>query len=231
MIPTSSPVASRLGKLAEASRTGTLHLSGDSGGIIRLSEGAVVAADCRRTPGLAARVGRAAATAGRETVSPFERSWIATEAIADAALELMSARPRHLRFRDPEEEPVPGGTGGMPVPRLMAEVSRRHRLLRQVAAVLTPDTPVARNPRLRSRSVRVCDGQWAILLELGRPASPRALALELGQSVFGTTLEAYRMTVMGLLSVAGAPAGPAEAGNPEKAGRGPALSFLRAMAG
>ncbi len=224
MIPTSGPVASRLGKLAETGRTGALCLTGESGGVIYLREGAVVAAESRRTPGLAARIGQAAMATGHRTVGPFERSWIATEATIDAAMELMSAKPRHLRFRGPEEEPVPAGTG-MPVPKLMTEVSRRHEILQQLAAELSPDTQVARNLRLQSRAVRVSDGQWAILLQLGRPASPRGLALELGQSVFGTTMEVYRMTVMGLLSPADAPDRPAGAD------RRPALSFIRATAG
>ena len=43
MIPNRSPVAIRLGKLAEAGRTGALRLSGDSGGVIYVSEGDIVA--------------------------------------------------------------------------------------------------------------------------------------------------------------------------------------------
>jgi hypothetical protein len=117
----------------------------------------------------------------------------------------------------------------------MAEVTRRHTLLEQVAAVLTPDTAVARSLRLRSRAVHLGDSQWAILMQLGEPGSPRDLALELGQSVFGTTIEVYRMVVMGLVSVAGAPAGGAvAAGDAHLAGDvgriWPALSYIRAVA-
>ena len=181
MIPNRSPVAIRLGKLAEAGRTGALHLSGDSGGVIYISEGDVVAADSRRTPSLADRMG-----AGKG--GSFERNWLATEATIDAAMELMSVRPRHVRFTEPEEEPDLPGIPGMPLTALMAEVTRRHNLLEQISAVLTPDTAVARNLRLRSRAVHVSDGQWVILLQLGQPVTPRALALGLGQSVFGMTI-------------------------------------------
>jgi hypothetical protein len=220
MIPSRSPVAIRLGKLAEAGRTGSLHLSGDSGGVIYLSAGDIVAADSRRTPSLAAKSGAGA----------FGRSWMAAEATVDAAMELMSARPRHVRFAEPGEEPgpdLPGPPGmpGMPLAALMAEVTRRHKLLEQIAAVLTPDAPVVRNPRLRSRAVQVSDTQWAILLRLGQPVTPRALALELGPSVFGMTIEVYRMVIMHLVSVADAPAWPGEASQ----GRS-ALSFIRALA-
>jgi hypothetical protein len=223
MIPSRSPVAIRLGKLAEAGRTGSLHLSGDSGGVIYLSAGDIVAADSRRTPSLDVKSGAGA----------FGRNWMTAEATVDAAMELMSARPRHVRFAEAGEEPgpdLPGPPGmpgmpGMPLAALMAEVTRRHKLLEQIAAVLTPDAPVVRNPRLRSRAVQVSDTQWAILLRLGQPVTPRALALELGPSVFGLTIEVYRMLIMHLVSVADAPAWPGEA----SPGRS-ALSFIRALA-
>lgn len=270
MIPSRSPVAIRLGKLAEAGRTGSLHLSGDSGGVIYVSAGAIVAAESRRTPSLAGRMGteeagpveRGTGSVERGTGS-VERSWLATEATIDAVMELMSARPRHVRFTEPGEEPgpdlpdgaaVPGGAGrpgppwlpdapGLPLTTLMAEVNRRHNLLEQIADVLTPDAAVARKLRLRSRAVRLTDGQWAILLQLGRPVTPRTLALGLGQSVFGTTIEVYRMVIMDLVSVIDAPAraadpavvvaaGPAAAVDwAGEASRGrSALSFIRALA-
>jgi hypothetical protein len=224
MIPSRSPVALRLGKLAEAARTGSLDLSGDSGGVIYVSGGDIVAADSRRTPSLAART-------RTEEAGSLEWTWLAREATVDAAMDLMSVRPRHVRFSEPGEEPPPGlpAIPGMPVTVLIAEVTRRHRLLEQIAAVLTPDAAVARNPRLRSRAVRVSDRQWAILTRLGRAGTPRDLALELGQSVFGTTIEVYRMVVMDLVSVAGTAVRPAEPAGP--AGRiWPALSFVRALA-
>jgi hypothetical protein len=224
MIPSRSPVAIRLGKLAEAGRTGSLHLSGDSGGVIYVSEGDIVAADSRRTPSLADRI-------GTEKAGSLARGWLATEATIDAAMELMSARPRHVRFTEPGEEPEPDvpGIPGMPLTALMAEVTRRHNLLEQIAAVLTPDTAVARNLRLRSRAVHVSDGQWAILLQLGQPVTPRALALGLGQSVFGMTIEVYRMVIMDLVSVVDASVRPADPAGEASHGRS-TLSFIRALA-
>ena len=222
IIPTRSPVAIRLGKLAEAGQTGSLHLSGDSGGVIYVSEGDIVAADSRRTPSLADRI-------GTEKAGSLAWGWLATEATIDAAMELMSARPRHVRFTEPEEEPGLPGIPGMPLTALMAEVTRRHNLLEQIAAVLTPDTAVARNLRLRSRAVHVSDGQWAILLQLGQPVTPRALALGLGQSVFGMTIEVYRMVIMDLVSVVDASALTADPAGEASRGRS-TLSFIRALA-
>jgi hypothetical protein len=226
MTPSKSPVALRLGKLAEAGRTGSLDLSGDSGGVIYVSAGAIVAADSHRTPGLTART-------RKEEAGSFEWTWLATEATIDAAMDLMSVRPLHVQFTEPGDR---GDTGpgipaipGLALTTLMGEVTRRHRLLEQIAAVLTPDVEVARNPRLRPGAVHVSDSQWTILMQLAQPGTPRDLALELGQSVFGMTIEVYRMVVMGLVSVADAPGGDADAA--EGADRiWPALSYIRAVA-
>jgi hypothetical protein len=224
MDPSKSPVALRLGTLAEAGRTGALDLSGESGGVIYVSAGDIVAADSHRTPSLAART-------RKEEAGSLEWTWLATETTIDAAMDLMSVRPHHVQFTEPGEDAGPGipAIPGLPLAALLAEVTRRHRLLEQIAGLLTPDMAVARNPRLRSRAVRVGDSQWAILLQLGQPVTPRELALELGQSVFGTTIEVYRMVVMDLVSVTSAPAGPAEPDG-DVSRIWPALSFVRAVA-
>ena len=111
----------------------------------------------------------------------------------------------------------------------MTEVSRRYEVIRQMSALLTPDTAVTRNPGPLSRAIHVSGIQWAILIRAGNPATPRSLALELGQSVFTTTIEVFRMVTLNLLSVAGAPAWPADQAGEFNRGR-PAISFLRALA-
>lgn len=97
-------MALRLGTLAEAGRTGALDLSGESGGVIYVSTGDIVAADSHRTPSLAAR------TRKEEAGSP-EWTWLATEATIDAAMDLMSVRPRHV------QSPSPGRIPGLVSPR------------------------------------------------------------------------------------------------------------------
>jgi hypothetical protein len=233
-----NPVAVRLGKLADAGKTGALYLSGESGGIIHFKKGEIVVADSRATPGLRSRIERAKELAGQQTVTSFERDWLAREATIDAGTEMLSVKPRYVRFREVENGPADDGAGAMTVSELVTEVSRRHALLGQLSAVLAPDTLVARNPRLKSRAIHVSDIQWDILTRLNDPASARGLAHELGQSVFGTTIEVFRMSVMELVSVAGTPAGPSagpSAGPDEEAGEPdwsrPAMSFLRALAG
>jgi hypothetical protein len=59
----------------------------------------------------------------------------------------------------------------------------------------------------------------------GAGATPRGLAVQLGRSVFGTTIEVYRLVELGLLIVPGRPAAPAAARAAET------MSFIRAVAG
>jgi hypothetical protein len=67
------------------------------------------------------------------------------------------------------------------------------------------------------------------LLQLGQPVTPRALALGLGQSVFGMTIEVYRMAIMDLVSVVDAQDQAADPAGEASRGRS-TLSFVRALA-
>jgi hypothetical protein len=225
-----NPVAVRLGKLADTGKTGALYLSGESGGVIHLEKGDIVLADSRATPSLRSRIERAEELAGQKALGVFERCWITREATIDACTELFSVKPRYVRFRELENRSAGDGADSTSVAELVAEISRRHALLGQLSAVLGPDTLVARKPRLKSRAIQVSDIQWDILMRLNDPAPARGLAHELGQSVFGTTIEVFRMAVMDLVSVDGAQAGADdEAG--ESSWRKPAMSFLHSLAG
>ncbi len=108
-------MALRLGKLAEAGRTGSLDLSG---GVIYVSAGDIVAADSHRTPGLAART-------RKERGWALEWTWLATEATIDAAMDLMSVRPHHVQFTEPGEDTGPGfpAIPGLALTTLMDEVT------------------------------------------------------------------------------------------------------------
>jgi hypothetical protein len=99
---------------------------------------------------------------------------------------------------------------------------RRQRVLGQLSAVLTADTALARNPHIRPDAIRVSALQWALLIRVRHGSTPRDLAWDLSRSVFGTTLEAYRLLARQLLSVTGPrPDGP----EPGLA----AMSFVRAV--
>jgi len=107
------------------------------------------------------------------------------------------------------------------VPDLLREVDRRQRVLRQLAPVISADTPVARRARVAWPRLQVLPRQWALVVRVGDGATPRGLALELGGSVFATTIEVYRLVVLGLLAV---PGQPAAAGEPAAV-----MSFMRAL--
>lgn len=147
-----------------------------------------------------------------------------TELIIDALTELLSSESRYAKFRPAQVLPVGQGRP-MPVEALLAEVQRRHEIQRQLAEVLTPDTAVARGPSLDPPSAQVSPTQWALLARAGDGTTPRGLAMQLGRSVFGTTIEVYRLLELGLLVVPGRPPAPAD-------GRlGAGISFIRAVSG
>jgi hypothetical protein len=147
-----------------------------------------------------------------------------TELIIDALTELLSSESRYAKFR--HAQGLPAGQGRpMPVEALLTEVQRRHEVQRQLAAVLTPDTAVARDPSLDPPSAQVSPTQWALLARAGDGTTPRGLAMQLGRSVFGTTIEVYRLVELGLLVVPGRPPSAAD-------GRlGAGISFIRAVSG
>ncbi|MCT9928678.1 hypothetical protein N5079_00440 [Planotetraspora sp. A-T 1434] len=244
------PLVVRLGKLADSGQTGVLRLPGDLGGAIYLSEGDVVFAESKRTPGpasgLARQPGRpheadpAGSRANRggpaDAVDPEIAGSLAwrfavREATVDAALELLSSRPRHAllqRFRE-SGTPTVGTVGGMSLPALLTEVNRRQEIVKQMSISLTADTAVLRNPHIDSPELQVSELQWALLIRMRDRSTPRDLAWELGHSVFGTTVEVSQLIALGLVSVVGAPS-PREPGEPSGPRRD-TVSFLRALIG
>jgi hypothetical protein len=151
-----------------------------------------------------------------------------TEPTIDAVTELLSSESRYAKFRPGDGPPV-ARVRAIAVNTLLTEVQRRREVLRQLTAVVTPDTRVTLEPSLDSPAAQVSAAQWSLLVHVGDGTTPRALAMAAGHSVFGTTVEVYRLLALGLLSVPGrppAPGGEAAAGWP-KAG----MSFMSAVSG
>ena len=221
-------VAARLHKIEAAGSTGMLPFSGGGDGAIYFRDGKVVYAESRRTPGPAAD----AYATYADDLPPLGRITAiraVTEPIVDAVLELLSAQARHAKFRSARLTAT-GLTSGIRIDPLLTEVGRRQRLLKQLSAVVTPDTALVRNPRLRSESIRITAWQWALLIRVRHGLTPRDLAWDLGRSVFGTTTDIYRLIALRLLSAAGHPA--RADGNPSGEIPGPGLanmSFVRAV--
>ena len=238
-------IAARLRKLAEEECTGMLPVSGRGEGAIFFRGGQVVYAESSRTPlpgpratgldvlGLLpaeAAAGPGGALAGSVAVRPASRLGgllELTELVIDALTELLSSESRYAKFRQADVLPVGQGRP-IAVETLLAEVQRRHEVLRQLAPVITPDTAVGCEPLLAAPSAQVSPVQWALLGRAVEVTTPRLVSMQLGRSVFGTTIEAYRLVELGLLAVPGrqaAPAGEAAAGRPA------AMSFIRAVSG
>jgi hypothetical protein len=217
-----SPAAVRLRKLAAAGSTGLLPFAD---GAVYVRDGRVVHAQSSRTPG---------PPAGTELAGPdlARADWLAaalalTEPTVDAAAELLWGDSRPARFRSgavPAGGLAHGLASGIAVDALLAEVARRQRVMRQLSAVVTPDTTVVRNPHLGAAEVGVSALQWALLIRVRRGTTPRDLAWAVNRSVFGTTIEVYRLLTLRLLAVPRlvAPAGAGPAHGPVS------LSFIQA---
>lgn len=214
-----SPGAARLRRLATAGSTGMLPFTGAGDGAIYVRGGRVVRAESSRTPD-------PVPVPATELATPADRLAAAlalAEPTVDAVADLLADDCRPARFRSsavPPAVPPAGLADGIAVDALLAEVARRQRVTGQLAAVLTADTTVVRNPHLGAAEVRVSALQWALLIRVRRGATPRDLAWALRRSVFGTTIEVYRLLAVRLLTVPrpAAPHGPRPA----------TLSFIRA---
>jgi hypothetical protein len=237
-----SLVAARLRKLAAADSTGMLPFSGAGDGAIYFRDGTVVLARSTRTPGpsvSASNLSAAAFSPAPGTTpdgvdgadaggTPFTRL-VAALAVAeptiDATVDLLSSESRFAKFRS-AKTPVNATVPGIGLEDLLTEVARRQRILHQLAPVVTADTVVARNPFLSTPDIGVLAPQWALLVRVRDGSTPRALAWELGRSVFGTTLEVYRLLALRLLSSADHRAHR----NGQEPRYGPAtMSFVRAV--
>ena len=242
-------IAARLRKLADEGSTGMLPVSGHGDGAIFFRDGQVVYAESSRTPppasgkaGLAALAlapGKAPASpdgghgGGADLVAVRSVSWLAgilelTELIIDAITELLSSESRYAKFRHAEDLPVGQGRP-ISVEALLEEVQRRHDVLRQLAGVITPDTAIACEPSIDPPSAQVSPTQWALLTRAGDETTPRRLAMQLGRSVFGTTIEVYRLAELGLLVVPGSPPPPPNGQAVQRPTT--AMSFIRAVSG
>jgi hypothetical protein len=237
-----SLVAARLRKLAAADSTGMLPFSGAGDGAIYFRDGTVVLARSTRTPGPSVSAGTVSAVAFSPTPSatpdgadgadaggtPFTRLATAlavAEPTIDATVDLLSSQSRLAKFR-PAKTPVHAAVPGIDVEDLLTEAARRQRILHQLAPVVTTDTVVTRNPFLSTPDIGVLAPQWALLVRVRDGSTPRALAWELGRSVFGTTLEVYRLLALRLLSSADHRAHR----NGQEPRYGPAtMSFVRAV--
>ncbi len=217
-------VTGRLRRIAAARSTGMLPFSGRSDGSIYFTDGKVAYAESTRTPGPAPHDQPGPDQPPLDKITAI---LAITEPTVDAALGLLSVQSRPAKFRAklrPSRVPGTGPASDISLDALLAEVARRQRVLGQLSVVLTADTALARNPHICPETIRVSALQWALLIRVRHGSTPRDLAWDLSRSVFGTTVEAYRLLARHLLSVPGPRA--------DSAGEAPgpaAMSFVRAV--
>jgi hypothetical protein len=190
-------VAARFQKLAAAGSTGMLPFSGAGDGAVYFRDGDVVFARSTRTPAPPEGV-----AGGPTAYTRLAAALAVAEPTVDATAELLISESRFAKFRS-GRAPVSDTTPGLAVENLLAEVARRRRILGQLAPVVTADSTVARISHLHTPDIRVSALQWALLIRVRDGSTPRSLAWELGRSVFGTTLEIYRLLALRLLSAGG----------------------------
>jgi hypothetical protein len=237
-------IEARLRKLAATGSTGMLPMSGHGDGAIFFRGGQVVYAESSRTPtpvrraaGLAA-LGLVAADAspaskGAELVAAGSLGRLVgmlalTEPTIDAITELLSSESRYAKFR-PSDFPPAGQLSPLPIETVLHEVERRRRVLRQLAPVVTADSPVVRFAPRDRPSFQVSASQWALLVRTAAGSTPRTLAIALGRSVFGTTIEVYRLLALGMLVVPQHAAAITTGPWPGRRRPAEAMSFMRAL--
>jgi hypothetical protein len=217
-----------------AGMSGVLRVTGVPGGAIHLADGRVVAIETPGAPGpevLLLRSQRvsescwdeaftAAAAAGgrmsselirREMVGSGELEGLLRTALADAMFVLTSGTVEEYRAEPEPADCVLSLEPGAEPDELLAETSRRFRVLASLSAQHYRDRIVA-VPGATPPGVRLGDGQDEILALADGRRTPRDLAFALGCGVYATMLQLARMHQAGLLATL-----PAHQGRP---GRG-----------
>jgi hypothetical protein len=185
-------IAARLSRLAATNCTGALPISGYSSGAIYLLDGCVVGAESSRTP-----------TAAGLSGARLTQVVTVAESAIDAALDLLSSRSTCSRFRPAKVRPG-AETISISVAELLAEVTRRRRLLQQMIGI-SADLALTLSPELPGGRVQLTAAEWALVIRIRPRATPRELAWALRRSVFGTTVDVHRLMLLGLLRTADRP--------------------------
>lgn len=241
------PLRDALMVCAAAGMSGVLRVTGEPGGAIHLADGLVTAIETPGAPSpevLLLRSHRvsesgwdeafaAAAASGdrmsaelikRELVGSGELEGLLRTALADAMFVLASGTVEEYRAEPGPVEYVLMLEPGTEPDGLLAEVSRRLRVLASLPARHDRDRIVA-TAKVDRPGVRLGDGQDEILALADGRRTPRDLAFALGRGVYATMLQLARMHQAGLLTTVsphqtgpGRPSGrPAPHGEPPTA--------------
>jgi hypothetical protein len=221
-----TPLPTALRQAAGAHGSGTMHVSGDPGGVVYLTGGEVSYIDTPAAPGLdvlvvrSGRVGEqdwlAAFTAGQVThevgnalvahglLGRRELEVFTLSAVFDASLCVLPMTSGSYHFR-PGTRHWLGAIRPVGVDMLMREVARRQAMLDRLGGPALPQTATAVPVRrLQGGRVTITARQWEILMHANGQHSIRDLAWMLGRGVFAITVEIHRLITRGLLEIIGA---------------------------
>jgi hypothetical protein len=215
------PLREALTVCAAAGMSGILRVTGDPGGAIHIADGLVAAIETSAAPGPEALLLRshrvsesgwdeafaaAAASGGpmsaelvrREMTGAGELEWLLRTALADGMFVLASGTVDEYRAEPgPVDFVLPLQPGAGP-DSLLAETSRRIRMLASLPARSGRDRIVATTGAVQP-GIRLGDGQDEILALADGRRTARDIAFALGRGVYATMLQLARMQRAGLL--------------------------------
>jgi hypothetical protein len=215
------PLREALTVCAAAGMSGILRVTGNPGGAVHITDGLVAAIETPGAPGPEALLLRshrvsesgwdeafaaAAASGGlmsteltrREMIGAGELEWVLRTALADGMFVLASGTVEEYRAEPgPVDFVLPLRPGAEP-DSLLAETSRRIRVLAAPPARNSRDRIVAATGAVQP-GVRLGDGQDEILALADGRRTARDLAFALGRGVYATMLQLSRMQRVGLL--------------------------------
>jgi hypothetical protein len=219
---------------AAAGMSGALRVTGNPGGAIYFADGLVVAIETPGAPSpevlllrshrvtesgwdaafaAAAAAGRpmSAELVARQLVGSGELEILLRTAVADAVFVLASGTVEEYRAEPGQAEFMLLLQPGAETDWLLAEASRRIRVLATLPARHARDRIVAAPAMLADR-VQLGDGQDEILALADGRRTTRDIAFALGRGVYATTLALARMREAGQLVTASSPAAPERPG-------------------
>ncbi|MFI5844354.1 DUF4388 domain-containing protein [Catenuloplanes sp. NPDC051500] len=213
-----------LSQLVTAGETGALHVDGDPGGVIYLTEGQVSYVESAAAPGVgellttsgrlsaptwdsavsagkdAHRVGRLLIEQGHLTEGELELCVLGV--IYDAAYFVLQPAAVPVRFAAGEQHWI-GPVCRVDADVLSKETTRRRRLLDEVFDSSTLDTAAVRPaPRPPVERVVLSALQYELLLAADGERTPAALARILGRAGFVTLQQVRALAAAGLIVVA-----------------------------
>jgi hypothetical protein len=215
------PLREALTVCAAAGMSGILRVTGDPGGAIHIADGLVAAIETPAAPGPEALLLRshrvsesgwdeafaaAAASGGlmsaelvrREMTGAGELEWLLRTALADGMFALASGTVEEYRAEPgPVDFVLPLQPGAEP-DNLLAETSRRIRVVAALPAANGRDRIVATTGAVQP-GVRLGDGQDEMLALADGRRTARDIAFALGRGVYATMLQLARMQRAGLL--------------------------------